>query len=84
MEHLSGSCRVIAMDQRNAGESRGPISGNDGWHTYTADQLALMDHLGVGCFHVVGVHRRPVLHGPHPGGAGPGNVSGVVAADRSR
>ena len=55
IEQLSASYRVIAMDQRNAGESTAPITGNDGWHTYTADQLALMDHLGVRCFHVVGM-----------------------------
>ena len=38
--------RVIAMDQRNAGRSNAPISADDNWRTYTADQLALMDHLG--------------------------------------
>jgi pimeloyl-ACP methyl ester carboxylesterase len=53
--HLADRYRVIAMDQRNAGASRAPISGRDGWHTYIADQLALMDHLGVDCFHVVGM-----------------------------
>lgn len=77
IEHLSGSCRVIAMDQRNAGESRGPISGNDGWHTYTADQLALMDHLGVGCFHVAGM----CIGGPYCMGliqAAPGRVVSAV------
>ena len=55
IEHLSGRYRVIAMDQRNAGGSTAPVSGNDGWHTYTTDQLALMDHLGVDRFHVVGM-----------------------------
>lgn len=40
-------CRVIAMDQRNAGASTGPISAADGWHTYTDDHLALLDHLGI-------------------------------------
>ncbi|GEL20678.1 alpha/beta hydrolase [Pseudonocardia asaccharolytica] len=52
---LSGSYRVIAMDQRNAGASTGPVSGSDGWDTYTADQLALLDHLGVDRFHVLGM-----------------------------
>ncbi len=47
--------RVIAMDQRNAGESFAPITKDDGWHSYTADQLALMDHLGAERFHVVGM-----------------------------
>ena len=37
---------VIAMDQRNAGRSRGPLGC--GWATYRDDQLALLDELGVG------------------------------------
>jgi pimeloyl-ACP methyl ester carboxylesterase len=52
---LSSSYRVIAMDQRNAGQSTAPITADDGWATYTADQLALMDHLGVDRFHVAGM-----------------------------
>jgi pimeloyl-ACP methyl ester carboxylesterase len=52
---LSDRYRVIAMDQRNAGQSTAPISGCDGWHTYTADQLALLDHLGVSRFAVAGM-----------------------------
>ncbi|NMH98933.1 alpha/beta fold hydrolase [Pseudonocardia acidicola] len=55
VEQLSSSYRVIAMDQRNAGRSTGPISGSDGWATYTTDQLALLDHLGVDRFHVLGM-----------------------------
>jgi len=55
IEHLSGDYRVIAMDQRNAGRSTGPISGADSWHTYTGDQLALMDHLGIERFHAAGM-----------------------------
>ncbi|HZP44521.1 MAG TPA: alpha/beta hydrolase [Candidatus Binataceae bacterium] len=46
--------RVIAMDQRNAGRSHGPISAADGWHTYTADHLALLDHLKIDRCHVMG------------------------------
>jgi len=46
--------RVIAMDQRNAGRSTAPISGTDRWATYADDQLALLDHLGVRRFHVLG------------------------------
>jgi pimeloyl-ACP methyl ester carboxylesterase len=52
---LEGDFQVVAMDQRNAGNSRGPVSPKDGWHTYAADQLALMDHLGAKRFHVAGM-----------------------------
>ena len=45
-EVLASRYRVIAMDQRNAGRSRAPIRADHGWHTYAADHLALMDHLG--------------------------------------
>ncbi|MEQ3554914.1 alpha/beta hydrolase [Pseudonocardia nematodicida] len=55
IEHLSGRYRVIAMDQRNAGSSAGEVHGTDGWSTYTADQLALLDHLGVDEFGVLGM-----------------------------
>ena len=55
IEELAPTYRVIAMDQRNAGESTGAVSGADGWHTYTADQLALVDHLGIEAFHVMGM-----------------------------
>jgi pimeloyl-ACP methyl ester carboxylesterase len=51
----SGSYRVIVMDQRNAGgRSRGPISAQDGWHTYTADHVALLDHLKIDRCHLYG------------------------------
>ena len=52
---LSDRYRVIAMDQRNAGRSSAPVSADDGWATYTADQLALMDHLGCERFHLAGM-----------------------------
>lgn len=55
IEQLADRYRVIAMDQRNAGRSSGPITGDDGWHTYTGDQLALMDDLGIDRFHVMGM-----------------------------
>ena len=51
---LAQDFRVIAMDQRNAGHSRAPISATDGWETYAADHLALLDHLGAGRAHVLG------------------------------
>jgi len=49
------SFRVIAMDQRNAGgRSRAPITAQDGWHTYTADHVALLDHLRIDRCHLYG------------------------------
>ena len=53
-EVLASRYLVIAMDQRNAGRSRAPIAADHGWHTYAADQLALMDHLGFTRFHTLG------------------------------
>ena len=52
---LRDAYRVIGMDQRNAGRSWAPVGPDDGWATYTADQLALLDHLGVERCHVVGM-----------------------------
>jgi len=52
---LAAHYRVIAMDQRNAGQSQAPIRATDSWHVYTEDQLALLDHLGVNRFHVAGM-----------------------------
>src|SRR5579863_4662373 len=46
--------RVIAMDQRNAGKSTAPLTAADGWETYTADHLALLDHLGIKRCHLMG------------------------------
>lgn len=51
---LASDFRVIAMDQRNAGKSRGPIGARDGWDLYARDQLALLDHLGIEKCHVLG------------------------------
>ena len=51
---LAGDFRVIAMDQRNAGRSHGPIGAGDGWDTYTADHVALLDHLGIHRSHIMG------------------------------
>ena len=46
---------VVAMDQRNTGTSFAPITGADGWHSYAADQLAVMNHLGIEGFTVMGM-----------------------------
>jgi pimeloyl-ACP methyl ester carboxylesterase len=51
---LAKDFRVIAMDQRNAGRSRAPVSAADGWETYAGDHLALLDHLGAHRAHVMG------------------------------
>jgi pimeloyl-ACP methyl ester carboxylesterase len=51
---LAKDFRVIAMDQRNAGQSRAPISASDGWETYAADHVALLDHLGIKSTHAMG------------------------------
>lgn len=52
---LAATHRVITMDQRNAGGSTAPVTGTETWATYTADHLALLDHLGVDRFAVVGM-----------------------------
>ncbi|MXY55112.1 MAG: alpha/beta hydrolase [Gammaproteobacteria bacterium] len=54
IEALSPHFQVIAMDQRNAGQSRAPVTADDGWHTYTSDHVALLDHLGIEKTHVMG------------------------------
>ena len=47
--------RVIAMDQRNAGgQSRTPITAQDGWDSYTADHIAVLDHLRIDRCHLYG------------------------------
>jgi pimeloyl-ACP methyl ester carboxylesterase len=51
---LAGDFRVVSMDQRNAGGSRGEVSPADSWDTYTSDHLALMDHLGEEKVHAMG------------------------------
>jgi pimeloyl-ACP methyl ester carboxylesterase len=51
---LSDRFRVIAMDQRNAGRSTAPVRDDDGWHSYTADHVALLDHLGIDRCHLIG------------------------------
>jgi pimeloyl-ACP methyl ester carboxylesterase len=52
---FAGTYRVIAMDQRNAGgKSRAPIGAHDGWDDYTADHIAVLDHLRIDKCHLYG------------------------------
>jgi pimeloyl-ACP methyl ester carboxylesterase len=51
---LADSFRLIALDVRNAGESRVVLRSGDDWTSYTADHLALLDHLGIVRCHVMG------------------------------
>ncbi|MDE0223702.1 MAG: alpha/beta hydrolase [Gammaproteobacteria bacterium] len=77
IETLSEHFRVIAMDQRNAGSSTAPVSASDGWHTYTADQIGLLDHLGVERAHLMGA----CIGGPYVLGiiqSAPGRVASAV------
>jgi len=55
IKEFASAFRVIAMDQRNAGgRSRAPITAEDGWHTYAADHIALLDHLRIDRCHLYG------------------------------
>ena len=54
VQELAGQFQVIAMDQRNAGQSVAPVSASDGWPSYTSDHIALLDHLGIATCHVLG------------------------------
>jgi pimeloyl-ACP methyl ester carboxylesterase len=52
-KEFAADFRVIAMDQRNAGgQSRAPMTAQDGWHSYLADHIALLDHLGIDQCHL--------------------------------
>ena len=52
---FASNFRVIAMDQRNAGgRSRAPITAQDGWPSYAADHIAVLDHLKVDKCHLYG------------------------------
>jgi pimeloyl-ACP methyl ester carboxylesterase len=53
---FKGEFRCIASDLRNAsdGQSSGPLEAERPWDAYTDDHLALMDHLGIDKFMVMG------------------------------
>lgn len=54
IEQLSDAFRVIAMDQRNCGQSTGPFDSQDPWGSYVDDQLGLLTHLGVEGYMAIG------------------------------
>ncbi len=56
MEEFGDEYRYIVMDLRNAtpGQSSGPLEIDRPWDSHTDDQLALLDHLGVDEFMVLG------------------------------
>ena len=79
---LANEFRLIALDQRNAGRSWAPITADEGWHSYTADHIALLDHLGIERAHVLG----QCIGGPFSMGlirAQPDRVSAAVLVQPS-
>src|SRR3954465_4193027 len=56
IEEFKGEYRCIASDLRNAnaGQSSGPLEVDRPWDAYTDDHLAVMDHLGIEKFMVMG------------------------------
>src|SRR5450755_98940 len=56
MEEFKAGYHCIASDLRNAngGGSSGPLEADRPWDSYTDDHLALMDHLGIDKFMVMG------------------------------
>ena len=56
MDEFENDFRCITMDQRNAngGESKGPVPVDAPWGAFADDQLALLDHLGIGQFSFIG------------------------------
>lgn len=51
---LARARHVVAVDQRNAGRSFAPVGPHDGWDTFAADHLGVLDALGIERFHVLG------------------------------
>jgi pimeloyl-ACP methyl ester carboxylesterase len=47
LEIFSQDFRVVALDERNAGGSTGPLGPGDPWATYLSDHLGLLNHLGI-------------------------------------
>jgi pimeloyl-ACP methyl ester carboxylesterase len=55
-DEFKGEYRCVAADLRNAntGQSSGPLEIDRPWDSHADDQLALMDHLGINKFMVMG------------------------------
>jgi pimeloyl-ACP methyl ester carboxylesterase len=51
---LADGFQVIAMDQPNAGSSTAVIHSSDNWETYARYHIAIMDHLEIERFHLMG------------------------------
>jgi pimeloyl-ACP methyl ester carboxylesterase len=75
---LASDFRLIGMDQRNASDrSPAPVGAADGWHTYAADHVGLLDHLRIERCHVFG----GCIGGPYCFGViqeAPGRVAAAV------
>jgi pimeloyl-ACP methyl ester carboxylesterase len=56
IEEFKAEYRCVTADLRNAntGQSSGPLEVDRPWDSHTDDQLALMDHLGIDKFMVMG------------------------------
>jgi pimeloyl-ACP methyl ester carboxylesterase len=56
IDEFKAEYRCIAADLRNAngGQSSGPLEADRPWDAYTDDHLAVMDHLGIDKFMVLG------------------------------
>ena len=53
-EVLTEHFRTIAIDQRNAGGSLGPLKEDNPWNAYWRDHVGLLNHLGIERCHVLG------------------------------
>lgn len=54
VDAFASDFQLIAMDQRNAGNSHGPLDADDPWGMFADDQLGLLDHLGIDRFFALG------------------------------
>ena len=56
IDEFKGEYRCVGADLRNAntGQSSGPLEIDRPWDSHTDDQLAVMDHLGINKFMVMG------------------------------